>query len=160
MSIEDADFLGSIRVDTLSSNQDQLSFFSTLPAYFLCWFFLSFFTWFSFQCTKANSLKTRRGDCSQLPPQQLLDSFCFIYMFLIFQNFYWDIVGLQCCKALVYNCTVSTVLVSTVQQSEPAIHIHISSLFQISFPFRSPQSRVPYAIQQILISYQFPICEK
>ena len=48
MSIEDADFLGSIRVDTLSSNQDQLSFFSTLPAYFLCWFFLSFFTWFSF----------------------------------------------------------------------------------------------------------------
>ena len=48
MSIEDADFLGSIKVDTLSGNQDQFSFFSTLPAYFLSWFFLSFFTWFSF----------------------------------------------------------------------------------------------------------------
>ena len=31
-------------------------------------------------------------------------------------------------------------LVSTVQQSESAIRIHISPLFQISFPFRSPQS--------------------
>ena len=31
-------------------------------------------------------------------------------------------------------------LVSTVQQSESAIHIHISPLFWISFPLRSPQS--------------------
>ena len=35
LSIEDADFLSSIKVDTLSSNQDQFSFFSTLPAYCL-----------------------------------------------------------------------------------------------------------------------------
>ena len=32
------------------------------------------------------------------------------------------------------------VLVSAVQQSESAIRIHISPLFWISFPFRSPQS--------------------
>ena len=34
----------------------------------------------------------------------------------------------------------SVVSVSAVQQSESAIHIHISLLFGISFPFRSPQS--------------------
>ena len=34
----------------------------------------------------------------------------------------------------------SVVLVSAVQQSESAICIHISPLFYISFPFRSPQS--------------------
>ena len=32
------------------------------------------------------------------------------------------------------------VLVSAVQQSESAICIHITPLFRISFPFRSPQS--------------------
>ena len=37
---------------------------------------------------------------------------------------------------LLYN----TVLVSAVQQSESIIHIHIPPLFQISFPFRLPQS--------------------
>ena len=37
---------------------------------------------------------------------------------------------------LLYN----VVLVSAVQQSESAIRIHISPLFWISFPFRSPQS--------------------
>ena len=40
-------------------------------------------------------------------------------------------IGVQ----LLYN----VVLVSTVQQSETAIHIHISPLFWISFLFRSPQ---------------------
>ena len=34
----------------------------------------------------------------------------------------------------------NVVLVSTVQQSESVIRIHISPLFWISFPFRSPQS--------------------
>ena len=34
----------------------------------------------------------------------------------------------------------SVVLVSAVQQTESVIHIHISPLFRISFPFRSPQS--------------------
>ena len=37
---------------------------------------------------------------------------------------------------LLYNI----VLVSTVQQSESAIYIHISPLFWISFAFRSPES--------------------
>ena len=37
---------------------------------------------------------------------------------------------------MLYN----TVLISAVQQSESAIHIHISPLFWIPFPFRSPQS--------------------
>ena len=37
---------------------------------------------------------------------------------------------------MLYN----VVLVSTVQQSESAIHTHIFPLFWISFPFRSPQS--------------------
>ena len=41
-------------------------------------------------------------------------------------------IGLE----LLYNA----VLVSTVQQSESAVHIHISPLFWLSFPFRSPQS--------------------
>ena len=50
------------------------------------------------------------------------------------------IIGVQ----LLYN----VVLVSTVQQSESAIHIHISPLFWISFPFRSLQS-----IQQSSLCY-------
>ena len=37
---------------------------------------------------------------------------------------------------LLYN----VVLVSAIQQSESVTHIHISPLFKISFPFRSPQS--------------------
>ena len=44
---------------------------------------------------------------------------------VIFKHFYWSIV--------LYN----VVLVSTVQQSETAIHI--LPLFQLSFPSRSPQ---------------------
>ena len=46
--------------------------------------------------------------------------------------FFLTFIGLQ----LLYN----VVLVSTVQLSESAIRIHISSLFWISFSFRSPQS--------------------
>ena len=38
--------------------------------------------------------------------------------------------------ALLYNA----VLVSTVQKTESALRIHVSSLFRISFPFRSPQT--------------------
>ena len=44
------------------------------------------------------------------------------------KNFYWSIVALH------------VVLVSVVQQCETAIRVHISPLFWISFPFRSPQS--------------------
>ena len=47
---------------------------------------------------------------------------------LIFKiNFYWYMAALQC------------VLVSTVQQIESAMRIHISALFWIYFPFRSLQ---------------------
>ena len=49
-------------------------------------------------------------------------------IFFISKHFF---IGVQ----LLYN----VVLISTVQQSESAICIHISSLFWISFPFRSPQ---------------------
>ena len=41
----------------------------------------------------------------------------------------------------------SVLLVSTAQQSDSAIHIHVSILFQILFPFRLSLSRVPCAIQ-------------
>ena len=56
-------------------------------------------------------------------------------------------IGVQ----LLYN----VVLVSTVQQSESGVCIHISPLFWISFPFRSPQS-----IEQSSLCYiqQFFIC--
>ena len=33
----------------------------------------------------------------------------------------------------------NAVLVSSVQKSKLALHVHISPLFWISFPFRSPQ---------------------
>ena len=49
----------------------------------------------------------------------------FIYLFIYF-------IGLQ----LLYN----VVLVSTVQQSELAVCVHITPLFWLSFLFRSPQS--------------------
>ena len=51
--------------------------------------------------------------------------FWFIYLFINF-------IGLQ----LLYN----VVLVSTVQQSELAVCVHITPLFWLSFLFRSPQS--------------------
>ena len=65
----------------------------------------------------------------------------------------------------------SVVLVSAVQQSESAILIHVSPLFWISFPFRSPQSTEQsslcsamgarwlsiYTQQCIYVSPDFPI---
>ena len=51
-----------------------------------------------------------------------------VQLFFFFFNFYWSIVDLQCCFS------------SGVQQSESVIHIHISTLFQILFPYRSLQS--------------------
>ena len=53
---------------------------------------------------------------------------------------------------LLYN-----VLVSAVQQSESAMRIHTSPAFGFSSPFRSHRalSRVPCAIQQVLVSYLF-----
>ena len=47
---------------------------------------------------------------------------------------------------LEYSCFTNIMLVSAIQKSALAIHVHISSLFWTSFPFTSPQSteyRVP-----------------
>ena len=54
---------------------------------------------------------------------------------------------------MLYN----VVLVSTVQQSESVMCIHISPLISVSFHLghHRASSRVPCAIQQILISYLF-----
>ena len=48
-------------------------------------------------------------------------------------------------------------LVSGVQQSDSVIHIHVSILFQFFSPFRYYRvfSRVPCAIQQVLVGYLF-----
>ena len=53
-------------------------------------------------------------------------------MYFIFLIFKLIFTGVQ----LLFN----VVLISAVQQSESAIHIHISPLFWISSPFRSAQS--------------------
>ena len=54
------------------------------------------------------------------------------FICIIFWKFYWHIV--------VYN----VVLVSTVQQSESAVCIHVSPLLCIPFSFRSPQSPIQF----------------
>ena len=54
-------------------------------------------------------------------------AFNFSLFFFFFLNFYQSIVALQC------------MLVPTVEQSESAVHVHISPLFWVSFRFRSPQ---------------------
>ena len=65
-------------------------------------------------------------------------------MLKIFSDFFFSFgflkifIGVQ----LLYNI----VLVSTVQHSESAIHIRISPLFWISFPFRSPQSTEQFPV--------------
>ena len=58
---------------------------------------------------------------------EFFPSFYFIPSSRIFIFFNWSIVDLQ------------VVLISIVQQSESCVHIHISLLFWISFPFRTPQ---------------------
>ena len=66
-----------------------------------------------------------------------------VSLFLIFLiNFYRSIVGIQC------------VLVSAVQKSQSAIHIHIPPLFWISFPFRLPQSTEGSALCHTVGSHQ------
>ena len=52
-------------------------------------------------------------------------------------NFYWSI------------SVLNIVLVSTVQKSEVAIHMHICPLFWISFPFRSQQSTHQVAFPEL-----------
>ena len=51
----------------------------------------------------------------------------------------------------------SVVLVSGVQQTESVIHIHISTLFQILFPYRSLQSTEQSFLCHIVSSYQLSI---
>ena len=69
---------------------------------------------------------------------ELLLSICLL-LFLI--NF----IGIQ----LLYN----VVLVSTVQQSESAICIHMPHLFWISFPFRSPESTEESSLHYTVASH-------
>ena len=71
--------------------------------------------------------------------------FSFIYLFLFSKIF----IGVQ----LYYN----VVLVSTVQRSESAICIHISPLFWISFPFRSPKSTKQSSLCYTVGSHQLSI---
>ena len=49
-------------------------------------------------------------------------------------------------------------LVSAVQQSESAVCIHISPLFWISFPFRSPQSIEQSSLSYTVSSHQLNCC--
>ena len=67
---------------------------------------------------------------------------CMLFLKLIF-------IGVQ----LLYN----VVLISTVQQSESVIRIHISPLFGISFPFRSPQSTEQSSLSYTVGSHQLSI---
>ena len=63
--------------------------------------------------------------------------------------FVWIFIGVE----LLYN----VVLFYAVQWSESDIHIHISPLFWISFPFRSPQSTefpVPYGRYSLVICWE------
>ena len=63
--------------------------------------------------------------------------------------FYFIFIGVQ----LIYN----VVLVSGVQQSESVIHIHISTLFQILFPYRSLQRIEQSSLCYTVGPYQLPI---
>ena len=64
-------------------------------------------------------------------------------------SFFNFLIGMQ----LLYN----VVLVSTVQQSESTICIHISPLFWFSFPFRSPQSTEQSSLSYTVHSHQLSI---
>ena len=75
----------------------------------------------------------------------------FIFIFFSFKRilFFLIFIGLQ----LLYN----VVLVTTVQQSESAIRIHIIPFLWISFPFRSPQnieqSSLGYTVSSHFVIY-------
>ena len=77
---------------------------------------------------------------SQLQPLADTDYLLSVPIVLPFHNLFFlntffftlIFIGVQ----LIYN----VVLVSAVQQSESAIHTHISTLFQILFPYRSLQN--------------------
>jgi len=56
---------------------------------------------------------------------------------------------------LAYSCFA--MLVSTVQQSESILPIHISPLFWISFPFRLPQSRQYSSLCYTVGSHYLPV---
>ena len=78
--------------------------------------------------------------------KQLLASLIFsIVFFLMFYIF----IGVQ----LLYTA----VSVSAIQQSESAIRIHISPLFWISLPFRSPQDTQQSSLCYTVGSHQLPI---
>ena len=76
--------------------------------------------------TKANYLQIALAKVECVRTVQMLQS---VFLFFSFLKIF---IGEQ----LIYN----VVLVSAVQQSESVIHIPISTLFQILFPYRSLQS--------------------
>ena len=72
------------------------------------------------------------------------------FLFVCFLNiFKLSFIGVQ----LIYNVA----LVSAVQQSESVIHIHISTLFQILFPYRSLQSIEQSSLCYTIGSHQLSI---
>ena len=78
-----------------------------------------------------------------MPETLALESFLWVGHF-VFKSFFF-LIGIQ----LIYN----VVLVSGVQQNDSIIHIHISILFQIIFPFRLLQS-----IKQSSLCYTVGYC--
>ena len=72
-----------------------------------------------------------------------------IFLFLAFPLFKLIFIGVQ----LIYT----VVLVSAVQQSESIIHIHISTLFQILFPYISLHSIEQSSLCYTVRSYQLSI---
>ena len=58
---------------------------------------------------------------------------------------------------LEYSCFTMLCQFLAVQQSESVIHMHISTLFQISFPFRSPQSTEQSSLCCTVGSHQLSI---
>ena len=78
------------------------------------------------------------------------ENFLVIFSYKSMVSFFFLIfIGVQ----LLYNI----LLVSAIQQSESAIRIHISPLFWISFPFKSPQSDEQSSLCYTVGSHQLSI---
>jgi len=94
----------------------------------------------------------------------LTDLFYFIIIIIIFFLLYNIVLVLPYINMhlprvnqllLAYSCFA--MLVSTVQQSESILPIHISPLFWISFPFRLPQSRQYSSLCYTVGSHYLPV---
>ena len=81
----------------------------------------------------------------------MLTQKCIQGLGLIFYYYYFFFFFL-----LEYSC-FTMLLVSAVQQSESATHIHVSALLWISFPSRSPQSTKESSLCCTICSHQLSI---